>query len=233
MIPTRVFSSRLTDPFSSSSRLTALLRNANLKKVAAGMDESRVLVFALYKKECSRVEQNLRRQGFSVGGLSGDMSQSARIEALEAFKTGKTNLLVATDVAARGLDIANVGLVVNYTFPLTIEDYIHRIGRTGEWDAGLAERKEADKAGRSRRQVGKVDHIFHGRGPRARSGRRACARAARQRLRVRGPQEISDDNQKEGAQRLRRVLPGRHPDAQGADQVDVHMRMGLLALWDM
>ncbi|KAL1732924.1 P-loop containing nucleoside triphosphate hydrolase protein [Schizophyllum commune] len=121
----------LDDGRQKDSRLTALLRNANLKKVAAGMDESRVLVFALYKKECSRVEQNLRRQGFSVGGLSGDMSQSARIEALEAFKTGKTNLLVATDVAARGLDIANVGLVVNYTFPLTIEDYIHRIGRTG------------------------------------------------------------------------------------------------------
>ncbi|KAL1759086.1 P-loop containing nucleoside triphosphate hydrolase protein [Schizophyllum commune] len=121
----------LDDGRQKDSRLTALLRNANLKKVVAGMDESRVLVFALYKKECSRVEQNLRRQGFSVGGLSGDMSQSARIEALEAFKTGKTNLLVATDVAARGLDIANVGLVVNYTFPLTIEDYIHRIGRTG------------------------------------------------------------------------------------------------------
>jgi superfamily II DNA/RNA helicase len=60
------------------------------------------------------------------------MSQSARMEALEKFKTGETGLLVATDVAARGLDIPNVGAVINYTFPLTIEDYIHRIGRTGE-----------------------------------------------------------------------------------------------------
>lgn len=55
------------------------------------------------------------------------------MEMLERFKSGHTNLMVATDVAARGLDIPNVGAVINYTFPLTIEDYIHRIGRTGEW----------------------------------------------------------------------------------------------------
>ena len=72
-----------------------------------------------------------RGKGFSVGGLHGDLSQSARMEALLNFKTGKTGLLVATDVAARGLDIPNVAAVINYTFPLTIEDYIHRIGRTG------------------------------------------------------------------------------------------------------
>jgi len=53
------------------------------------------------------------------------------MQTLENFKNGTTGLMVATDVAARGLDIPNVGAVVNYTFPLTIEDYIHRIGRTG------------------------------------------------------------------------------------------------------
>jgi len=73
----------------------------------------------------------LERQGYSVGALHGDMSQTARMEALENFKNGKTGLLVATDVASRGLDIPNVRAVINYTFPLTIEDYIHRIGRTG------------------------------------------------------------------------------------------------------
>ena len=90
-----------------------------------------MLVFALYKKEASRVEQMLKRQGYSVGALHGDMSQTARMETLENFKNGTTGLMVATDVAARGLDIPNVGTVINYTFPLTIEDYIHRIGRTG------------------------------------------------------------------------------------------------------
>jgi ATP-dependent RNA helicase DBP3 len=59
------------------------------------------------------------------------MSQRDRIASLEAFKSGNVSLLVATDVAARGLDIPNVKLVINVTFPLTAEDYVHRIGRTG------------------------------------------------------------------------------------------------------
>ncbi|TFK47944.1 DEAD-domain-containing protein [Heliocybe sulcata] len=120
------------DPRSKDERLTATLRASSHKKTSKpGVEESRILVFALYKKEAARVEQNLIRQGYSVGALHGDMSQDARMKALDNFKTGKTGLLVATDVAARGLDIPNVGLVINYTFPLTIEDYIHRIGRTG------------------------------------------------------------------------------------------------------
>jgi len=74
----------------------------------------------------------LCQQGYSVGALHGDMLQPARMAALEKFKDGRTGLLVATDVAARGLDIPNVSMVINYTFPLTIEDYVHRIGRTGK-----------------------------------------------------------------------------------------------------
>lgn len=108
-----------------------ILKSLSHKKKTTSSDEKRILVFALYKKEASRVEQMLRRQGYTVGALHGDMSQNARLEALENFKNGTTGLMVATDVAARGLDIPNVGAVVNYTFPLTIEDYIHRIGRTG------------------------------------------------------------------------------------------------------
>ncbi|KIM48453.1 hypothetical protein M413DRAFT_16361 [Hebeloma cylindrosporum] len=83
------------------------------------------------KEKHSRVEQMLARQGYSVGAIHGDLSQPQRMQTLENFKNGTTGLMVATDVAARGLDIPNVGAVVNYTFPLTIEDYIHRIGRTG------------------------------------------------------------------------------------------------------
>jgi ATP-dependent RNA helicase DBP3 len=79
------------------------------------------------------VEQMLQRQGYAVCALHGDMSQNARMEMLESFKNNNRNLMVATDVAARGLDIPDVSTVINYTFPLTIEDYIHRIGRTGEW----------------------------------------------------------------------------------------------------
>ncbi|XP_071692543.1 DEAD-box ATP-dependent RNA helicase 5-like [Rutidosis leptorrhynchoides] len=92
---------------------------------------NRVLVFVLYKKEASRVENMLQRRGWKVVSISGDKQQRARTEALQLFKDGTSPLLIATDVAARGLDIPDVEVVINYSFPLTTEDYVHRIGRTG------------------------------------------------------------------------------------------------------
>ncbi|KAJ5650030.1 ATP-dependent RNA helicase dbp3 [Penicillium longicatenatum] len=91
----------------------------------------KVLVFCLYKKEAMRVERLINSKGFRVAGIHGDLNQSDRFRNLEAFKTGAATVLVATDVAARGLDIPAVKLVINVTFPLTVEDYVHRIGRTG------------------------------------------------------------------------------------------------------
>merc|ERR1712112_218670 len=93
--------------------------------------KNRVLIFALYKKEAARLETNLKRSGWKVSSIHGDKSQDARTQAVEQFKSGEVPLLVATDVAARGLDIPGVDFVINYSFPLTIEDYVHRIGRTG------------------------------------------------------------------------------------------------------
>ena len=66
-----------------------------------------------------------------VAGIHGDIGQGQRTRAVEGFKSGAVPLLVATDVAARGLDIPDVEAVINYSFPLTTEDYVHRIGRTG------------------------------------------------------------------------------------------------------
>ena len=80
---------------------------------------TRILVFALYKKEAQRLEYTIRRSGYSIAGLHGDLSQDARFKALDKFKKGEVKVLVATDVAARGLDIPDVGLVLNVTFPLT------------------------------------------------------------------------------------------------------------------
>jgi ATP-dependent RNA helicase DBP3 len=68
----------------------------------------------------------LQRQGYKCLGIHGDKGQSDRIAAIEKFKTKEVPLLVATDVAARGLDIPDVEVVINYSFPLTIEDYVHR-----------------------------------------------------------------------------------------------------------
>ncbi len=93
--------------------------------------KNRVIVFALYKKEAERIEQTLQRQGYKVMGVHGDKSQSAREEAVRQFDLGASPVLVATDVASRGLDIKGVEYVINVSFPLTVEDYVHRIGRTG------------------------------------------------------------------------------------------------------
>lgn len=75
----------------------------------------------MYKREADRVLETLKYIGFTAAAIHGDMGQAARMASLDQFKTGKTGLLVATDVAARGLDIPNVGAVINYSFPLTIE----------------------------------------------------------------------------------------------------------------
>jgi ATP-dependent RNA helicase DBP3 len=91
----------------------------------------RVLVFALYKLEAERLEKDLQRDGWHCCSIHGNKNQQSRTSALSDFKDGTCPLLIATDVAARGLDIPNVECVINYTFPLTIEDYVHRIGRTG------------------------------------------------------------------------------------------------------
>ncbi|PSC74000.1 DEAD-box ATP-dependent RNA helicase 5 [Micractinium conductrix] len=92
---------------------------------------NRVIIFVLYKKEAVRVEQYLSRKGWKAVAIHGDIGQGQRSAAVEQFKSGKVPLLVATDVAARGLDIPDVEAVLNYAFPLTTEDYVHRIGRTG------------------------------------------------------------------------------------------------------
>jgi ATP-dependent RNA helicase DBP3 len=101
-----------------------------LKKVHKSRN-NRVLIFALYKKEAIRVERSLEYHGYKVVGIHGDKNQQQRTEALSAFKDGSSPLMIATDVAARGLDIPDVEYVINLTFPLTIESYVHRIGRTG------------------------------------------------------------------------------------------------------
>ncbi|PLN76533.1 putative ATP-dependent RNA helicase [Aspergillus taichungensis] len=117
----------VVQPHEKESRLVQLLN----KSQRTGSTPDKVLAFCLYKKEAMRVERLLRAKGFRVAGIHGDLSQQERFKSLDAFKSGAATVLVATDVAARGLDIPSVKQVINVTFPLTVEDYVHRIGRTG------------------------------------------------------------------------------------------------------
>jgi ATP-dependent RNA helicase RhlE len=96
-------------------------------------------VFVNSKLGCARLARSLEQAGFKATALHGDKSQDERLKALDAFKKGEVDLLVATDVAARGLDIKDVPCVFNYDIPFNAEDYIHRIGRTGRAGAsGIA-----------------------------------------------------------------------------------------------
>ena len=100
------------------------------------MDGSRVLVFCASKRRCDEITRELRLDGWPALAIHGDKSQEERDWVLHEFKTGAQPLLVATDVAQRGLDIKEVGTVLNYDCPSSGESYVHRIGRTGR--AGAA-----------------------------------------------------------------------------------------------
>ncbi|AKJ31175.1 DEAD/DEAH box helicase [Caldimonas brevitalea] len=100
---------------------------------------SQAIVFVNSKLGAARLARSLERDGLKTAALHGDKSQDERLKALEAFKRNEVELLVATDVAARGLDIADLPAVFNFDIPFNAEDYVHRIGRTGRAGAsGLA-----------------------------------------------------------------------------------------------
>ena len=106
-------------------------KRAVLTRVLTQETALQALVFCKTKRGSDRVGEHLTRAGITAAVIHGNKSQSARTRALGDFKAGRVNVLVATDIAARGLDIAQLPLVINYDLPLVAEDYIHRVGRTG------------------------------------------------------------------------------------------------------
>ena len=92
---------------------------------------TKVLIFGKTKHGVQRLADDLTRRGIVSEAIHGNKSQSQRMRALKSFKDHKVKVLVATDVAARGLDISGITHVINYDIPATYEDYVHRIGRTG------------------------------------------------------------------------------------------------------
>jgi superfamily II DNA/RNA helicase len=108
-------------------------------RILQAEDVGRVLVFTRTKRQAQRVGEDLTDRGFPASPLHGDMAQPAREKALQRFRDGKINILVATDVAARGIDVAGITHVINYTCPEDHKTYVHRIGRTGRAGAsGIA-----------------------------------------------------------------------------------------------
>jgi ATP-dependent RNA helicase RhlB len=89
------------------------------------------MVFANRRDICRTLYERLKKQGFKVGLIAGDVPQARRMKTLEAFKSGAIKVMVATDVAGRGIHVNGVSHVINFTLPEEPEDYVHRIGRTG------------------------------------------------------------------------------------------------------
>ncbi len=102
-----------------------------LTELLSTPDFNRVLIFGRTKHGVERLAKMLSRAHIHAESIHGNKSHNARMKALQAFKNGQVQALVATDVAARGLDIPAVSHVINYDLPGTYEDYVHRIGRTG------------------------------------------------------------------------------------------------------
>jgi len=149
------------DPCNKQQLLLDLLRQEHLK---------RVLVFMRTKHHADRLAKFLKLKGIHVEAIHGNKSQGARVQALHSFKSGKIRVLIATDIAARGIDIENISHVINYELPNEPESYVHRIGRTARAGAEgtaysfcAADERDylhsIEKLIRQRLEV--MEHVFH------------------------------------------------------------------------
>ena len=103
----------------------------NVKMLLDSHPQDKIIIFTQTKRNTKAISERLADEGYKIGMLNGNMSQGKRMSTLAAFKENKIRILVTTDVAARGLNMDNVGLVINFDVPNDTESYIHRIGRTG------------------------------------------------------------------------------------------------------
>ena len=106
-------------------------KNKLMRHILLQPDVTQAVVFMATKKDCDRIAQELGDEGFSVAAMHGDMEQRSRNWTLNQLRQGRVQVLVATDVAARGIDVPGLSHVINYDLPRAAEDYVHRIGRTG------------------------------------------------------------------------------------------------------
>jgi ATP-dependent RNA helicase DBP3 len=136
--PVRITVSKDKDELAIASTVTQKImvmkdwdKQDQLWEILNSNKNKKIIVFALYKKECANLEWSVKDWGFNCVSLHGNKDQRERTKCMNMFRNNKVRLLIATDVASRGLDVRDVELVVNFSFPLTVEDYVHRVGRTG------------------------------------------------------------------------------------------------------
>ena len=155
-----------------------------LRKILRGEEFKNAIIFANRKSTVRELYTSLKRSGFAVGQIHGDMEQPARIAEFDRFKKDEINILVASDVAARGLDVKGVSHVINFDVPWQPDDYVHRIGRTGRAGAkgiaiSLATAEDAERVQDIEKLIGtKIAKVGAGDEPRA--GGRGGARARAQ-----------------------------------------------------
>ncbi len=133
-------------------------KRAVLRQLVRERGVTQAFVFVNSKLGCARLARSLERDGLKTTALHGDKSQDERLKALDAFKQGQVDLLVCTDVAARGLDIKDVPAVFNFDVPFNAEDYVHRIGRTGR--AGASGLAVSFVSGRDARLVADLEKLL-------------------------------------------------------------------------
>jgi len=155
----RIQSSLTTRPDISQSYWTAYGRKSDaLVRFLEAEDFDAAIIFVRTKNATLEVAETLERNGYNSAALNGDMNQALREQTLERLKDGRLDILIATDVAARGLDVERISLVVNYDIPLDAESYVHRIGRTGR--AGRAGRALLFVENRERRLLRNIERTM-------------------------------------------------------------------------
>lgn len=156
----RIQSSVVNRPDISQSYWTVhgLRKNEALVRFLEAEDFDAAIIFVRTKNATLEVAEALERSGYNSAALNGDMNQALREQTLERLKNGRLDILIATDVAARGLDVERISLVVNYDIPMDSESYVHRIGRTGR--AGRAGRALLFVENRERRLLRNIERTM-------------------------------------------------------------------------
>jgi len=156
----RIQSSVTTRPDISQSYWTVwgMRKNEALVRFLEAEDFDAAIIFVRTKNATLEVAEALERNGYNSAALNGDMNQALREQTLERLKDGRLDILIATDVAARGLDVERISLVVNYDIPMDTESYVHRIGRTGR--AGRAGRALLFVENRERRLLRNIERLM-------------------------------------------------------------------------